>query len=298
MNKDKNLGETLKEIRVNCSLKERDVYESVMSRAHLYQIEKNQQMPSWEIVNSILQKFTMSLAEFEYIHNNYRLNSIQQVIKDFKEIKSSTNTNAINALLEKINKILKIEKNEFLIDLSHVLKALNLFQATQDFGSSKKLVKPVWDRLAKKDAWYYNDLLLITNILYAFDDLTIQHIYERLLSYIDKYKNFNTSKELYININYNYAMCLRNVTTETEKMELYLNNSMQAAQEVNDVITVLNCRYYLAEILWGKGNEKEAIEEVEKVFIVLSILQEEELLMDKQSDWLEISSRRWTSMFL
>lgn len=72
-------GATLKKIRVYCNSKERDVYESIMSRAHLYQIEKNIQMPSWHIVVAMLQKYTMTLAEFEYIHNDYQLDPIQSL---------------------------------------------------------------------------------------------------------------------------------------------------------------------------------------------------------------------------
>ncbi|MBC1287982.1 hypothetical protein HB782_02585 [Listeria welshimeri] len=297
MRENKSLGHTLKEIRINCNLKERDVYETIMSRAHLYQIEKNQQMPSWGIVTSILQKFTMSLAEFEYIHNNYQLDSIQQVIQDFKAIKTSTNSHAINALIEKINLLIKNEKNDFLMDVSYVLKALNTFQQEQNFKRSREIVKPVWNRLEKKDAWFYNDLLLITNILYAFDDLTIQHIFERLLVYINKYKNFNTSKELYINIHYNYAICLRNTTTEIDKMEINLKKSKEAANQINDVITVLSCRYYLAEILWHKGNKEKAMEEVKQVFTVLKILEESELLIDKQNDWIEVSGMSLENIF-
>ncbi|MBF2529954.1 hypothetical protein IA930_02375 [Listeria welshimeri] len=297
MRENKSLGHTLKEIRINCNLKERDVYETIMSRAHLYQIEKNQQMPYWEIVTSILQKFTMSLAEFEYIHNNYQLDSIQQVIQDFKAIKTSTNSHAINALIEKINSLIKNEKNDFLMDVSYVLKALNTFQQEQNFKKSREIVKPVWKRLEKKDAWFYNDLLLITNILYAFDDLTIQHIFERLLVYINKYKNFNTSKELYINIHYNYAICLRNTTTEIDKMEINLKKSKEAANQINDVITVLSCRYYLAEILWHKGNKEKAMEEVKQVFTVLKILEESELLIDKQNDWIEVSGMSLENIF-
>ncbi|MBF2428045.1 helix-turn-helix domain-containing protein [Listeria welshimeri] len=297
MRENKSLGHTLKEIRINCNLKERDVYETIMSRAHLYQIEKNQQMPSWEIVTSILQKFTMSLAEFEYIHNNYQLDSIQQVIQDFKAIKTSTNSHAINALIEKINSLIKNEKNDFLMDVSYVLKALNTFQQEQNFKKSREIVKPVWKRLEKKDVWFYNDLLLITNILYAFDDLTIQHIFERLLVYINKYKNFNTSKELYINIHYNYAICLRNTTTEIDKMEINLKKSKEAANQINDVITVLSCRYYLAEILWHKGNKEKAMEEVKQVFTVLKILEESELLIDKQNDWIEVSGMSLENIF-
>ncbi|MBC1673775.1 hypothetical protein HCA31_01980 [Listeria welshimeri] len=297
MRENKSLGHTLKEIRINCNLKERDVYETIMSRAHLYQIEKNQQMPSWGIVTSILQKFTMSLAEFEYIHNNYQLDSIQQVIQDFKAIKTSTNSHAINALIEKINSLIKNEKNDFLMDVSYVLKALNTFQQEQNFKRSREIVKPVWNRLEKKDAWFYNDLLLITNILYAFDDLTIQHIFERLLIYINKYKNFNTSKELYINIHYNYAICLRNTTTEIDKMEINLKKSKEAANQINDVITVLSCRYYLAEILWHKGNKEKAMEEVKQVFTVLKILEESELLIDKQNDWIEVSGMSLENIF-
>ncbi|MBC1621561.1 Rgg family transcriptional regulator [Listeria welshimeri] len=297
MRENKSLGHTLKEIRINCNLKERDVYETIMSRAHLYQIEKNQQMPSWGIVTSILQKFTMSLAEFEYIHNNYQLDSIQQVIQDFKAIKTSTNSHAINALIEKINSLIKNEKNDFLMDVSYVLKALNTFQQEQNFKRSREIVKPVWNRLEKKDAWFYNDLLLITNILYAFDDLTIQHIFERLLVYINKYKNFNTSKELYINIRYNYAICLRNTTTEIDKMEINLKKSKEAANQINDVITVLSCRYYLAEILWHKGNKEKAMEEVKQVFTVLKILEESELLIDKQNDWIEVSGMSLENIF-
>ncbi|CAK20675.1 hypothetical protein WJ048_06350 [Listeria welshimeri] len=297
MRENKILGHTLKEIRINCNLKERDVYETIMSRAHLYQIEKNQQMPSWGIVTSILQKFTMSLAEFEYIHNNYQLDSIQQVIQDFKAIKTSTNSHAINALIEKINSLIKNEKNDFLMDVSYVLKALNTFQQEQNFKRSREIVKPVWNRLEKKDAWFYNDLLLITNILYAFDDLTIQHIFERLVVYINKYKNFNTSKELYINIHYNYAICLRNTTTEIDKMEINLKKSKEAANQINDVITVLSCRYYLAEILWHKGNKEKAMEEVKQVFTVLKILEESELLIDKQNDWIEVSGMSLENIF-
>ncbi|MBF2610044.1 helix-turn-helix domain-containing protein [Listeria welshimeri] len=297
MRENKSLGHTLKEIRINCNLKERDVYETIMSRAHLYQIEKNQQMPSWGIVTSILQKFTMSLAEFEYIHNDYQLDSIQQVIQDFKAIKTSTNSHAINALIEKINSLIKNEKNDFLMDVSYVLKALNTFQQEQNFKRSREIVKPVWNRLEKKDAWFYNDLLLITNILYAFDDLTIQHIFERLLVYINKYKNFNTSKELYINIHYNYAICLRNTTTEIDKMEINLKKSKEAANQINDVITVLSCRYYLAEILWHKGNKEKAMEEVKQVFTVLKILEESELLIDKQNDWIEVSGMSLENIF-
>lgn len=297
MNKNKSLGQTLKEIRVNYNLKERDVYETIMSRAHLYQIERNQQIPSWEIVTSILQKFTMNLAEFEYINNDYELDSIQQIIKEFKGIKSSTNTEAIDILLENIDSVLKVEKNDFLIDLSLVAKASKIFQMEQNFINSRKIVEPVWKRLAKKDAWFYNDLLLITNILYAFDDLTIQHIFERLLIYIDRYRNFNTSKGLYINIHFNYAMCLRTVNIESDKMEFHLNKSLEAAKEINDFLTILCCRYYLAEILWNKGNKKEATKEVEKVFTVFSILQEKELLEDKLSDWQEVSGKEWLDTY-
>lgn len=92
-------------------------------------------------------------------------------------------------------------------------------------------------------------------------------------------------------------MFLRSVNIESDKMEFHLNKSLEAAKEINDFLTILCCRYYLAEILWNKGNKKEATKEVEKVFTVFSILQEKELLEDKLSDWQEVSGKEWLDAY-
>ncbi|MBC1654811.1 hypothetical protein HB939_01840 [Listeria welshimeri] len=53
----------------------------------------------------------------------------------------------------------------------------------------------------------------------------------------------------------------------------------------------------MAEILWHKGNKEKAMEEVKQVFTVLKILEESELLIDKQNDWIEVSGMSLENIF-
>ncbi|HAO6555517.1 TPA: helix-turn-helix transcriptional regulator, partial [Listeria monocytogenes] len=73
----KTTGMTIKEIRVSKNIKQEEIYNNLISRNVLWQIENDKIRTNYEILKEILKRLNVSFNEFLYIQNNFKSTPIQ-----------------------------------------------------------------------------------------------------------------------------------------------------------------------------------------------------------------------------
>ncbi|MBC2242258.1 helix-turn-helix domain-containing protein [Listeria booriae] len=278
------VGETLKEIRINLGLTEKAVYDGIVARSTFQKIEKDLQSPSFEKIELILERLCISQKQFEFIRNNFQLDEKEQILVEFRQMGYTVELDKINAMLKKINDLLEVQHDEMYVNLKILLESFALFQKTQNLALVQEKAVEIWNKLEMKDRWYYEDIILIMNILYVFPPGTLEHKVDRLLKFVDQYKLYEPKAAIDVVVKLNYATFLK------------LNGRMLEAKEmVDEIIDIAHSKQLVlyeqsalfkkAEIMLTEGKVKEATLLAEEVFITVDRLNFPALLDDFKLDW-------------
>ncbi|EAE1801302.1 helix-turn-helix transcriptional regulator [Listeria innocua] len=287
----KKFGSELKNIRKTLGISQRALSDDgkIISKSSLQRIESDNQTPSVDIANSLLQRLDISSPEMEYRLNNFSLSEKEKLINEFREIGSSANVTGINSLLIKMKTFLQSDYSAYISNLILILESLTIFQKEQSFENARKIVAPIWQSLEKRDEWLYKDILLISNIIYMFDGETFLNMKNRLLFFINKYYHLGTVKKLYIITLLNSVLYMKKNNRFIEAEE-DLNIALIKAKEQNEHIRYLDALSLKAELLWLKGEKETSIKIARESFIKLYCLEQIDILEDNMKDWEKLTN--------
>ncbi|WP_099222468.1 helix-turn-helix domain-containing protein [Listeria costaricensis] len=283
------IGQTLKSIRENSHLTQKELYDGIMSVAHRHRIEVDEQTPSFEKLSNILSRVSISFDEFEYIKNGYQLKTANLFFSKFLTLRTTNYPEKMKLLKEEMEQYLQAEKNQFVQHLLWILEAFIYKQETKDLEGTRKLGLRVWESLEKKDAWYFLDIFLISQIVYIFDYQTIEHIMNRLFTYLDLYHDFQNTKQIAKYVYYNYATLLKE-HGEITKMIAPLKKSLEIAQNEHDLLLMMDIKYLLAEIDWINGEKELSLKEATKIIQSLYYFGMKEIALDNKKEWLKLTN--------
>ena len=101
----KSFGETIKEIRTARGITQSELAGSLINRTTLSKIENSFEEPSYENATKLINRLGITQIEFDYIRNDYQLNTKEQIIFDFFNIAYNSEVNKIASLLNRCEQL-------------------------------------------------------------------------------------------------------------------------------------------------------------------------------------------------
>ncbi|HEM6081766.1 TPA: helix-turn-helix transcriptional regulator [Streptococcus suis] len=188
-------GSVYKSIRKSKHLSQEQVCGDYLNRTTLVRFEKNQTIPSYELMRFLLKQVDMTFEEFEYLCNYYQPSQRQQLLYDIDNLRNPT-TKSMEDLINRCQDHLKKEPNDIPIHrkcllLETVVAVRKSSSITQLSDEAETLSKLLWSELERYDNWYHNDIILVGTLLSKISSLdSLEETANLLLKRLEKYKDY------------------------------------------------------------------------------------------------------------
>ncbi|HEM6488738.1 helix-turn-helix domain-containing protein [Streptococcus suis] len=188
-------GSVYKSIRKSKRLSQEQVCGDYINRTTLSRFEKNQNIPSYELMRFLLKQVDMTFEEFEYLCNYYQPSQRQQLLYDIDNLRNPT-TKTMEDLIKRCQDHLKKEPNDIPIHrkcllLETVVAVRKSSSITQLSDEAETLSKLLWSELERYDNWYHNDIILVGTLLSKISSLdSLEETANLLLKRLEKYKDY------------------------------------------------------------------------------------------------------------
>lgn len=202
-------GQTFKFVRTLHAVKQVDVAKNILARSSISQIEVGNQIPSYTNAINLLNNLGISVQEFEYIRNGYKLTPLEDLIYKFETLSDSSQTEDIKNLLAQANKLNKTINSQ---NITNIIQVLTALLHVDDYSEKQlgSVVEPVWQDLSRFDSWTVLDIYLVNNILFFFDKEAATHIIDFSLEMIDsKFPHLLLLKNAFL-LNSSYLSIIKN----------------------------------------------------------------------------------------
>lgn len=199
-------GQTLKKIRKNRALTQKDVCAGIMKQGTYSRIENGQLAIGAEELALIVERLNISLNEFLFIHQNYKATPRQQLINDYINIELTI----LSELKQKRQRVVHYLKEQSDAEIEMLLYSYDTMIALleqRDIAYVRALAEKIWARLQKLDHWYINDLELLNATIMYFPFETAVEIANTAIARIDAYTHFGKGLahlKLYFKVNLSY----------------------------------------------------------------------------------------------
>ncbi|HFI0425839.1 TPA: helix-turn-helix domain-containing protein [Streptococcus suis] len=188
-------GSVYKSIRKSKHLSQEQICGDFINRTTLVRFEKNQNIPSYELMRFLLKQVDMTFEEFEYLCNYYQPSQRQQLLYDIDNLRNPT-TKTMEDLIKRCQDHLKKEPNDIPIHrkcllLETVVAVRKSSSITQLSDEAETLSKLLWSELERYDNWYHNDIILVGTLLSKISSLdSLEETANLLLKRLEKYKDY------------------------------------------------------------------------------------------------------------
>ncbi|HEM5489499.1 TPA: helix-turn-helix transcriptional regulator [Streptococcus suis] len=188
-------GSIYKSIRKSKHLSQEQICGDFINRTTLVRFEKNQTIPSYELMRFLLKQVDMTFEEFEYLCNYYQPSQRQQLLYDIDNLRNPT-TKTMEDLIKRCQDHLKKEPNDIPIHrkcllLETVVAVRKSSSITQLSDEAETLSKLLWSELERYDNWYHNDIILVGTLLSKISSLdSLEETANLLLKRLEKYKDY------------------------------------------------------------------------------------------------------------
>ncbi|NQI89316.1 helix-turn-helix transcriptional regulator [Streptococcus suis] len=188
-------GSVYREIRKSKHLSQEQICGDYINRTTLVRFEKNQNIPSYELMHFLLKQVDMTFEEFEYLCNYYQPSQRQQLLYDIDNLRNPT-TKTMEDLIKRCQDHLKKEPNDIPIHrkcllLETVVAVRKSSSITQLSDEAETLSKLLWSELERYDNWYHNDIILVGTLLSKISSLdSLEETANLLLKRLEKYKDY------------------------------------------------------------------------------------------------------------
>ncbi|MGQ7487704.1 helix-turn-helix domain-containing protein [Streptococcus suis] len=188
-------GSVYREIRKSKHLSQEQICGDCINRTTLVRFEKNQNIPSYELMRFLLKQVDMTFEEFEYLCNYYQPSQRQQLLYDIDNLRNPT-TQTMEDLIQRCQSHLKKEPNDVPIHrkcllLETVVAVRKSSSITQLSDEAETLSKLLWSELERYDNWYHNDIILVGTLLSKISSLdSLEETANLLLKRLEKYKDY------------------------------------------------------------------------------------------------------------
>ncbi|HFR3748230.1 TPA: helix-turn-helix domain-containing protein [Streptococcus suis] len=272
-------GSVYREIRKSKHLSQEQICGDYLNRTTLVRFEKNQTIPSYELMRFLLKQVDMTFEEFEYLCNYYQPSQRQQLLYDIDNLRNPT-TKTMEDLIKRCQDHLKKEPNDIPIHrkcllLETVVAVRKSSSITQLSDEAETLSKLLWSELERYDNWYHNDIILVGTLLSKISSLdSLEETANLLLKRLEKYKDYKriqpTILSYYQSLSYFFLE-----QTQYSKSTFFATKLMELAKQEKRYDQLARAYVYL-----GIAQNKQEL--VEKGLQILELTDEQSLFDNLQ----------------
>ncbi|WP_104929491.1 helix-turn-helix transcriptional regulator [Streptococcus suis] len=265
-------GSVYREIRKSKHLSQEQICGDYLNRATLSRFEKNQNIPSYELMRFLLKQVDMTFEEFEYLCNYYQPSQRQQLLYDIDNLKNPT-TQTMEDLIQRCQSHLKKEPNDVPIHRKCLLletvvavrKSSSITQLSEEADSLSKLL---WSELERYDNWYHNDIILVGTLLSKISSLdSLEETANLLLKRLEKYKDYKRIQPTILS----YYQSLSYFFLEQKQY---------------------NKSTFFATKLMDLAKQEKRYDQLARAYVYLGIAQNKQELMEKGLQILELTDEK------
>ncbi|WP_048627374.1 helix-turn-helix domain-containing protein [Listeria ivanovii] len=273
-----NVGDTLKFIRKSKSLTQKEACSEALSRSNYQKIENNKIMPSIDRFIQILLNFNMTLEEFEFVKRDFTPSPKENILYLYSKILTSSETDILTDVISKCEDYLKEHPTDiFISDVKASLEGILLAEKEHDFKLAREKVAYIWERLSKSDELFWNDIMVLRNIFFIFENETAQHIVNRLIVQLKKYRYLYPTLSIEISLHFNRATYL--ILDEKYELALYfIEKSIKIAKQNHYYIQFCMAVAKKGIVLYKLGEKEAGKVFMQRALRVAKVLEEERIL--------------------
>ncbi|MBC6308165.1 hypothetical protein HCJ66_01230 [Listeria sp. FSL L7-1582] len=278
----KTVGKTIRHIRKMKGMRQKDF--TSITQAGIANLESSRSNITLDTLLNILGEFEMSLREFVYIQNDYKLSPTDNIFFDFTNTKNSIDREQGNQLLEHMIAYLAENPNDFIAYCMYVIEDVYLKITEQNtYDIDSPAAKKVWETLNPRPEWSYQEVFIMSKLFFIFPvDIgreMVKRIEDRMICYLDYYKDVHFDATFYMNVGKYYIHKNR-----LDLAKNYLEKTIPLCRKYDKVLTENDAYAHLAIIAYLEGN-KEAEYEVLDCMEKYKSMRRPEHAKDLESDW-------------
>ncbi|HFH9946160.1 TPA: helix-turn-helix domain-containing protein [Streptococcus suis] len=265
-------GSVYREIRKSKHLSQEQICGKYINRTTLVRFEKNQTIPSYELMRFLLKQVDMTFEEFEYLCNYYQPSQRQQLLYDIDNLKNPT-TNTMEDLIKRCHDHLKKESDDVPIHrkcllLETVVAVRKSSSITQLSDEAETLSKLLWSQLEGCDNWYHNDIILVGTFLPKVFSLdTLEETANLLLKRLEKYKD--------------YKRIQPTILSFYQQLALFTIEQKQYGKST-----------FLATKLMELAKQEKRYDQLARAYVYLGLAENKQELIDKGLQILELTDEQ------
>ncbi|HEM3489105.1 TPA: helix-turn-helix transcriptional regulator [Streptococcus suis] len=265
-------GSVYREIRKSKHLSQEQICGDYINRTTLSRFEKNQNIPSYELMRFLLKQVDMTFEEFEYLCNYYQPSQRQQLLYDIDNLRNPT-TKMMEDLINRCHDHLKKEPNDGPIRrkcqlLETVVAVRNSTSFNQLSEEAETLSKLLWSELERYDNWYHNDIILVGTLLSKISSLdSLEETANLLLKRLEKYKD--------------YKRIQPTILSFYQQLSLFILEQKQYSKST-----------FFATKLMELAKQEKRYDQLARAYIYLGIAQNKQELIDKGLQILELTDEQ------
>ncbi|HEL1969161.1 TPA: helix-turn-helix transcriptional regulator [Streptococcus suis] len=265
-------GSVYREIRKSKHLSQEQICGDYINRTTLVRFEKNQNIPSYELMRFLLKQVDMTFEEFEYLCNYYQPSQRQQLLYDIDNLRNPT-TKTMEDLIKRCQNHLKKEPNDVPIHRKCLLlktvvavrKSSSIIQLSEEAETLSKLL---WSELERYDNWYHNDIILVGTLLSKISSFdTLEETANLLLKRLEKYKD--------------YKRIQPTILSFYQQLSLFTLEQKQYSQST-----------FFATKLMDLAKQEKRYDQLARAYVYLGIAQNKQELMEKGLQILELTDEK------
>ncbi|MDW8680733.1 helix-turn-helix transcriptional regulator [Streptococcus suis] len=265
-------GSVYKSIRESKHLSQEQICGDYLNRTTLVRFEKNQTIPSYELMRFLLKQVDMTFEEFEYLCNYYQPSQRQQLLYDIDNLRNPT-TKTMEDLIKRCQDHLKKEPNDIPIHrkcllLETVVAVRKSSSITQLSDEAETLSKLLWSELERYDNWYHNDIILVGTLLSKISSLdSLEETANLLLKRLEKYKD--------------YKRIQPTILSYYQSLSYFFLEQKQYSKST-----------FFATKLMDLAKQEKRYDQLSRAYVYLGIAQNKQELIDKGLQILELTDEK------
>ncbi|HFI2473434.1 TPA: helix-turn-helix domain-containing protein [Streptococcus suis] len=265
-------GSVYKSIRKSKHLSQEQICGDYLNRTTLVRFEKNQTIPSYELMRFLLKQVDMTFEEFEYLCNYYQPSQRQQLLYDIDNLRNPT-TKIMENLIIRCHNHLKKEPDDGPIRrkcqlLETVVAIRNSTSFNQLSEEAETLSKLLWSELERYDNWYHNDIILVGTLLSHIISLdSLEETANLLLKRLEKYKD--------------YKRIQPTILSYYQSLSYFFLEQRQYSKST-----------FFATKLMDLAKQEKRYDQLARAYVYLGIAQNKQELIDKGLQILELTDEK------
>lgn len=266
----KEYGKTVRIIRQNKQLLQKEVYENLVVKSFAIRFEKGEVMLQYDTFLEVLNRLNVTPDEFHFIHNDYKMIEEKTVWSELILAISTGNDRKLHSIYQSY-KDSKVIFERVLAFLANAIDCYNPQRSDPHAGLDKNEVKAVYNYFKGQDRWTLDEITIFTTCHYIFTSLEQQRLLKRCYPSLRLYRGYPLYNEGMVTLLSHYILdCYhKGEIKEANAWFVKLKSIPTTKDELSLRLRQLLCEAYYC---YAKGQKSEAEQLIKNQLFILETL--------------------------